>query len=42
MNSYTGLDETIQIIENITSGQLMEAANEILSTERLSSLIFQS
>jgi len=42
MNRFTSLDETTNIINSISSGQLMEAANEVLSPERLSSLIFQS
>jgi predicted Zn-dependent peptidase len=42
MNQYTDLDETQRIVENITSQQLLEVANEILAPEKLSSLIFQS
>ena len=42
LDRYSTLEETNRIIDNITSRQLMDAANEILPEEKLSSLIFQS
>ena len=41
-NHYISIDEIIPIIEAITAEQLIDTANEILSPDRLSRLIFQS
>jgi predicted Zn-dependent peptidase len=42
LNKYLSIEEIIPRIEEITSSQLMETANEVLLPENLSSLIYHS
>jgi predicted Zn-dependent peptidase len=42
MNNYLDFDEISRIIQDLTADQIMETANEMLSPENLSSLIFKS